>query len=487
MPMQPMRALMTCCLIGLALCAHDAVAQTPTLVADYETGTTDSGIDRIEVTAATAPDAAFLGTGFARSGNYSIGHKVILDDPAYVSFGAPRSETATDRVAPAIYRNGDHRRYAFSVLLNDWQDWSGELAAIDILWQFKRNGSPPDFFIGVRRNQMVLRYSNRQIVLIDDIRAYDNRWIDFRFDILWSAGPQGYFIADMRLDGESDFTRKVAITDYPTFNRESTGLQGVIQWGLYRPDSTTAGGSPRTRIVYHDDISVTALPSPMIRLTKAFAASGRFNPADQFTVSIAPRGSGQTVSADTTGTGRQVTSHAAVLIAPTAGATYLLSESPASTAPGTRLADYRSRYACTNANPGGPAPSGEGNSFLVTVSALDELSCVFTNTRNARSDLAVSMTNTPALGAGDRGDDTIARDSISNYRIVVSNHGPDAATGAIVRSEALAGLSCAGPASCSGSACPAPTVPVAALRSGAVLGRLGNGERVDLSLDCRVD
>lgn len=487
MPIQPMRALMTCCLIGLALCAQDAVAQTPTLIADYETGTTDSGIARIEVTAATAPDAAFLGTAFARSGNYSIGHKVMLDDPAYVSFGAPRSETGTNGVAAATYRNGDHRRYSFSVLLNDWQDWSGGVAAVDIIWQFKHNNGGPDFFIGVRRNQMILRYGSRQIVLIDDIRGLDNRWIDFRFDILWSRNPDGYFIADMRLEGESDFTRKATITDYATFDPGFAGLQGVIQWGLYRPDSTTAGGSPLTRIVYHDDITVTALPSPMIRLNKAFAASGRFNPTDQFTVSIAPRGPGQSVSADTTGAGRQVTSHAAVLIAPTAGATYLLSEAPASNAPGTSLSDYRSRYACTNANPDGPAPSGDGGSFLVTVSAQDELSCVFTNTRNARADLAVSMTNTPALGAGDRADDTVARGSTSNYRIVVSNHGPDATTGAVVRSQALAGLSCAGPASCSGSACPAPTVPVDALRNGAVLGRLGNGERVDLSLDCRVD
>ncbi|QWF16219.1 heparin lyase I family protein [Lysobacter capsici] len=487
MAMEPIRALMTCCLIGLMVCAQDVAAQTPTLVADYETGTTDSGIARIETTAATAPDAVFVGRRYARSGLYSVGHKVNLDDPAYVSYGKPRSETATDRVPAALYRDGDHRLYSFSVLLDDWQDWTGGSTPLDIVWQFKHVNGAADFLIGVRRNQMVLRYGSRQIVLIDDIRPYDNRWIDFRFDILWSRNSDGYFIADMRLDTQADFTRKATIIDYPTFDPASAGQHGVLQWGLYRPDATTAGGAPLTRIVYHDDITVTAPPSPMIRLNKAFAASGRFNPTDQFTLSIAPRGPGQTVSADTAGTRSQVTSHAAVLIAPIAGTTYELSEAPASSAPGTSLSNYLSRYACTNANATGPAPRGDGSSFLVTVSAHDELSCTFTNTRNARADLAVAVTNTSAAGGHDQADDTVARDSTSHYRIVVSNHGPDAAIGAVVRSQALAGLSCAGPASCSGSACPAPTVPVDALRSGAVLGRLGDGEQVDLSLDCRVD
>ncbi|ATE73458.1 heparin lyase I family protein [Lysobacter capsici] len=487
MPMQPIRALMTCCLIGLMVCAQDVAAQTPTLVADYETGTTDSGIARIETTAATAPDAVFVGRRYARSGLYSVGHKVNLDDPAYVSYGKPRSETATDRVPAAVYRNGDHRLYSFSVLLDDWQDWSGGSTPLDVIWQFKHVNGAADFLIGVRRNQMVLRYGSQQIVLIDDIRPYDNRWIDFRFDILWSRNPDGYFIADMRLDTQTDFTRKATITAYPTFDPASAGQHGVLQWGLYRPDATTAGGAPLTRIVYHDDITVTALPSPMIRLNKAFAASGRFNPADQFTVSITPRGPGQTASADTAGSGSQVISHAAVLIAPVAGATYELSEAPASNAPGTSLSNYVSRYACTNANAAGPTPRGDGSSFLVTVSAQDELSCIFTNTRNAQADLAVAITNTIAAGGHDQVGDTVTRGSTSNYHIVVSNRGPDAATGAVVRSQALAGLSCAGPASCSGSACPTPIVPVDTLRSGAVLGRLGNGEQVDLSLDCLVD
>lgn len=488
MTMPTMRTLMTRLSIGLALCAPQAVAQSPTLVADYETGTVDSGIARIETTAATAPDAVFLGTAYARSGRYSVGHKVTLDDPAYVSYGKPRSETATDRVAAALYRNGDHRRYTFSVLLNDWQDWNGELAAIDILWQFKRTVSDADFFIGVRRNQLLLRYANQQLVLIDDIRPYDNRWIDFRFDVLWSASSNGYFLADMRLEGESDFTRKLTLTDYATFPPASVGQLGVIQWGLYRPDAASAGGSPLTRVVYHDDISVTALPAPKIRLNKAFAASGRFNPTDQFTLSIAPPPPQTAQTATTAGTGAQIASHAVVLTAPVDGATYLLSESPAASAPGTSLANYRSRYACTNARAGGIAPSGEGNAFPVTVSAQDELSCVFTNIRNTRADLAVEMTNTPALGAGDQGDDTVARGAISHYRIVVSNRGPDEATGAVVRSQALAGLDCAGPAMCTGAACPTPTVAVGRLRgSGAVMGRLGNGEHVDLSLDCRVE
>ncbi|MFD1296185.1 heparin lyase I family protein [Lysobacter gummosus] len=485
--MRSLCAIATMAMILALLSAPLAHAQQPLVVVDYETGTADSGYTGVETTGATAPDAVFVSTQYARSGLYSVGHKVTLGDPAYVSYGAPRSEMTLGALPIARYTNGDHRAYAFSVLLNDWQDWTGGTATIDIIWQFKHVNGGPDMFVGIRRNQMLLRYGNDQIVLIDDIRPYDNQWIDLRFEVLWSSNPDGYFTADVRLPGAADFVRKANVSNHATFDPASAGAHGVVQWGLYRPDSTIANGAAPTRIIYHDDIAVTALPSPSIRLQKAFGRGGRFGAGDQFGLAIESVATGRRISGDTTGTVARVNSAPVAMVTPTPG-TYVLSEVPALSAPTTNLANYQTRYACTNNNPGGPAPQGTGTTFSVTVSAQDELECVFTNTRNTATDLAVFMTNTPAAGNSDQADDTVTRGATSTYRIVVANNGPDTSTGAILRSSALAGLNCTSPASCVGTACPNASVPIEALNSsaGVALGTMAMGESISLSLDCMV-
>ena len=125
---------------------------------------------------------------------YSIAHKVVLDNPAYVSAGAPRSESATDQISSTFYSAGLERRYEFSFLLANWQPWDGLATPVDIIWQFKRFGSPADMFVGVKRNSLVLRYDgSAEATLINDVRPYVNQWVDVRIDVLWAqplaAGP----------------------------------------------------------------------------------------------------------------------------------------------------------------------------------------------------------------------------------------------------------------------------------------------------------
>jgi len=471
----------------LASALSSAQAQTPLLRVDYESGTTDSGIPDLSTTDASAPDASFI-TETARAGRYAIAHNVVLDDPAYVSEGKPRSESAALKILPARYRSGDHRRYAFSLLLQDWEDYvAGSIPSVDIVWQFKHTQGGPDMFVGVRRNQLILRYGNNQSVLINDIRPYDNAWIDLRFDVLWTDTPTGYFTADLRLPGESAFARKASAFGIVTLDPTATGSFGYPKWGLYRPDSDSARGSARTRIALHDEISVTALPVARIRLNKAFAPSGRAGAGDQFALTITPPAPAGAVSATTAGSGAQVTSPPALLVAAGGGGTYVLSEAAAATAPGTDLGRYRSAYACTNALGGGQQPRGDGASFALTLADNDDLSCTFTNTRSNSADLEVTVTNTPGQGPSDLADDSVVAGALSTYRIRVSNNGPDAATGAIVRDAALAGLSCNDPVPCAGAACPAATVAVADLMgAGVTLGELTNGASVSLDVICRV-
>ncbi|MEU7581724.1 hypothetical protein AB0B50_29450 [Streptomyces sp. NPDC041068] len=109
---------------------------------DHESGTLDSGIPDLTTTHATAPDASD-----------------VVDDGGYVSDGAPRSESATDKVEAARFNVGDVRRYEFSVLLKDWEAYEeGDALTGDILFQGKpANSNPPSFYFGAKRNEIIFR------------------------------------------------------------------------------------------------------------------------------------------------------------------------------------------------------------------------------------------------------------------------------------------------------------------------------------------
>ncbi len=122
-----------------------------------------------------------------------------------------------------------------------------------------------------------------------------------------------------------------------------------------------------------------------------------------------------------------------------------------------------------------------------TIPAGTQVSCTLTN-RRLFADLSIAKTNTPSLGALDQSGDTLTKGTTTSYSIVVTNNGPDAATGAILKDPASSrtGLTCTTPPTCSGSACPAGPLTVASLDSGLVLGTLANGASVTLTLICTV-
>jgi hypothetical protein len=250
-------------LVAVALVSPVSAAVKPRLLLNvgYETGTPDSGIPNLQATAASAPDAAVVSTAFARTGQYSIAHKVVLDDPAYVSAGAPRSESATNQISSTFYSAGLERRYQFSFLLYNWQPWDGLATPVDIIWQFKRFGAAADMFVAVKRNSLVLRYGgSAEATLINDVRPYVNQWIDVSIDVLWEPTPSGWANVQVRLPGQPDYA-PVFSSSFPTLNPAFTSSpNGYLTWGLYRPDSSSAAGDPITRIVYHDDIQVYSLP-----------------------------------------------------------------------------------------------------------------------------------------------------------------------------------------------------------------------------------
>jgi hypothetical protein len=225
---------------------------------------------------------------------------------------------------------------------------------------------------------------------------------------------------------------------------------------------------------------------PILRLQKALP-SGRFFAADQFALTIA--GTGGPATVNTTGAGLTATG-VATLNPGALGAVYTLSEAGAS---GAVLTNYATTWACTNALGGGQTPSGSGTSFNVTAVAGDDLTCTFTNTRNNQADLRLTKTNTPGVnGELDQAADTVVSGAASNYSIVLSNLGPDAADGALVNDPAPTNLTCttASCAAAGGAACPAATgaALVSALQgAGATVPTLPNGSSITITLSCTVN
>ncbi len=229
---------------------------------DYATGEMTSGIPGLTSTNAAAPDAARIETDYSRSGGFAISHKVVLDDVDYNSNGSPRSESDTVSILNTRYEPGMHRKYEFSFLLKDWEDWGGEFIPNDIIWQFKHTGGGPDATFGIKRNSLVFRYgATGQLNIINDMRPFDNKWIDLQTEILWADDNTGFIKVFVKNEDQTTFSQVVDITNYKTFTDQATGDFGYLKWGLYRSDSTSSNNS-LTRIVYHDNITISNIPEP---------------------------------------------------------------------------------------------------------------------------------------------------------------------------------------------------------------------------------
>lgn len=225
--------------------------------------------------------------------------------------------------------------------------------------------------------------------------------------------------------------------------------------------------------------------APILRLQKTLP-NGRFNAADQFTLSIA--GTGGPASVTTTGTGTTATG-VATLNPTTVGDAYTLSEVGAA---GANLANYQTTWACTNALSGGQAPSGNGASFAITPVAGDDLTCAFANTRDAQADLRLTKTNTPGVnGDVDQAADEVVSGPTTNYTLVVTNLGPDAANGATLADPPPTNLTCT-TATCTatgGAVCPTQTgaALVTALQGpGAIIPTLPLNGSVTVVITCTV-
>lgn len=150
---------------------------------------------------------------------------------------------------------------------------------------------------------------------------------------------------------------------------------------------------------------------------------------------------------------------------------------------------------CTGLGAGGTATSNLAARTVVldaaATAANANITCTFTN--SAIANLQITKTNTPASGPTDGSNDTVTAGSSVDYSIVVTNTGPGAADGAVVRDPATTGLTCTnavcGPAT-NGATCPAATgaALVTALQSsaGVAIPSLPVNGSVTFTLTCNV-
>lgn len=239
------------------------------LKVSYENGQLSSGIQGVRGTVAPGADAAYLVPGDASS--YAIAHKVTLGNPDYFSAEAYRSESDALENQASLFFPGMERRYEFSVLLKDWAPYNSANPAYgDNIFQLKVSGGDPvPVRILTKRNAIAVRYdATGNATLIPDFRPQVNKWIHFRIDVKWTLDNTGYFKIYSRYANEQDYTLRFQNLNARTFtgNQLINGQKGYIKWGVYREAGKDANGNVitsdnvLTRIAYHDNIRIIALP-----------------------------------------------------------------------------------------------------------------------------------------------------------------------------------------------------------------------------------
>ena len=195
-------------------------------------------------------DALTVDCSVARSGRCSVRARVEAAASS-ISAGAYRAESDTMALLPTCYSPGDTVRYRFSLRLPaDWQ--LQPRSAIDLVWQFKRFDGPPDIFVAVKGNSLVLRAGAKaQVTLLEPVPL--GQWMDVDMTVHWSALPDGWVNGQVAVDNAN----AALPFDYagPTTRNDKPGA-AYLKWGLYKPGKTDGSMQFAPRTVWHDDIRI---------------------------------------------------------------------------------------------------------------------------------------------------------------------------------------------------------------------------------------
>jgi hypothetical protein len=123
------------------------------------------------------------------------------------------------------------------------------------VWQFKRFDGPPDMFVAVKGNSLVLRVgASAQVTLLELLPL--GQWMDVDMKIDWSDR------ADGRLEGAVSTAKDVVLRNFEYAGatmRNGNPKAGYLKWGLYKPGKTDGSMQFQPRSVWHDDIYIYKL------------------------------------------------------------------------------------------------------------------------------------------------------------------------------------------------------------------------------------
>jgi len=217
------------------------------LHADFEINSPELEQQKIALDKTTS-DSITIDCTIARQGNCSL-KSIIKNSERYIAYGALRSESNASKVPGVMYKNGDHFVYFFSLFMDDFWNQPDQ-NTLDIIWQFKRFGSGPDMFIGIKNNSLVWRITeHEQITLLKPLVT--GKWIDVYFDIKWSEYDDGH--ANTRIEVEGQYPK-----DFNFIGRNmrfADSKYGTVQWGLYKPGNLEDFHFD-THFIHHDEIYI---------------------------------------------------------------------------------------------------------------------------------------------------------------------------------------------------------------------------------------
>ena len=222
---------------------------------DYESGDLNQAGEGVVAELPTAQDAIAISDETARSGRFCVRTKVAHSDD-YISHGKHRAETTVMRQDHVRYSAGDVFRYRFSLrLAEDWQiepKLPEDRDSVDIIWQCKRFEGGPDLFIGVKREEIVLRtQGGEQRTLFGHYTP--GEWMDFCIISRWSTDDDGLIEVFARKASDRSF-RSVLSLRGPNL-RNAKPKSAYLTWGIYKPDMVNSTAT-NPRVVFHDDIIV---------------------------------------------------------------------------------------------------------------------------------------------------------------------------------------------------------------------------------------
>ena len=126
-----------------------------------------------------------------------------------------------------------------------------------------------------------------------------------------------------------------------------------------------------------------------------------------------------------------------------------------------------------------------------TANSLNCTTATVSVTVAASADLSVTKTNTPGVnGEADQASDSVVTGTSTTYTIVVTNNGPDAITGALVKDTVGSGLTCVAgdPVTISGDGVPSGSFTIGDLTgAGITLDALTDGQSTTISYSCEVN